>query len=90
MTQIYKAAIELTQVKTFKDRSLPKKLYNRPDLIGTENAIKKEMSEVWARIDGPEGQTLRDNMGKVRDLCLASWESGESRRVMVEGIAKFF
>ncbi len=86
----YGVGIDLKQVKTFKGGNEKfHTLYDGTGIIGTEDAIKKEMAEVWARIRGPEGEQMREKMKGIRAICEKSWREGNSRKTM-EGMAKYF
>ena len=41
------------------------------------------------RLRAGEGETMRENMRKVKVICQKSWESGKSREVMV-GMSRYF
>ena len=58
-------------------------------MIGTEDAIKTELSEVLARIRGSEGEEMRARMEGLREKCKASWKNGMSRKAMID-VAKLF
>jgi hypothetical protein len=84
-------AIDLKQVKTFKQNGAKKftKLYDSTEIIGTEEACKAEMSDVWRRIRGKEGQKMRLAMKRLRKIAETSWKEGQSRETM-EGISRYF
>ena len=65
------------------------KLYDRTEIIVTEEAIKKEMAEVWATIRGPVGDRMREKIRGTRSLYKKSWRDGETRKVM-EGLDQYF
>jgi len=87
-------AIDLKQIKSFKTPDLQgdekfSMLYDGTEVIGTEEAIKKEMTETWARVRGPEGEEMKGKMKALRAVYDTSWREGKSRETM-EGIAKYF
>lgn len=81
-------AIDIKQVKTFKPTHF-KKLYDRTEIVGTEEAIKAELKDIWERIRGEEGARMRENVSKVRATLKQSWESGEARKAM-QSLARFY
>lgn len=85
------AAHDLKQVKSFSGdpSKFPKVLYDGTELIGTDEAIKEEMSQLWARLKTGYADELRANMRKVKDICYESRQNGTSRRQM-EALARFF
>lgn len=86
----YGVGIELKQVKMFRGGNEKfNKLYDGTKIVGTEDAIKKEMAEVWARIKGPEGERMREKMRDMRALFEKSWREGKSRKEM-EGLSQYF
>lgn len=83
-------AIDLKQVKTFKDGNDKfHTLYDGTKILGTEAAIKAEMADVWVRVRGEEGKRMRTKMGSLRSICEASWKAGMSRQAM-ESLAHYF
>ncbi|CAD6576778.1 MAG: hypothetical protein TREMPRED_001769 [Tremellales sp. Tagirdzhanova-0007] len=71
------AAIELEQIKSFKDPSSTR-LYSGVDIIGTEEAIKAELAGVWAKMLGEEGDSMRRGMKRSKDVCEKSRREGSS------------
>lgn len=85
------AVHDLKQAKTFLgDPSLfPKTLFDGTAYIGTDEAVEKEMTELWARLKGGYADELRGNMQKVKAVADKSRKEGESRRQM-EGLSQYF
>ena len=82
--------IDLKQVKTFRaGKTKFNELYDGTIIVGTEEAIKAEMAEVWQRIKGPEGERMREKMRGIRALLVKSWQEGRSRQAM-EGLSQYF
>ena len=82
--------IDLKQVKTFKEGNARfHTLYDGTEIVGTKEAIKKEMAETWARLKGSEGKQMREKMQGIRAICEKSWKEGKSRMEM-EAFAKYF
>ena len=71
------AAIELKQIKSFKNPSFTR-LYSGVDVIGTEEAIRAEMEGVWARMLGKDGDSMRRGMGKFKEISETSRREGSS------------
>jgi hypothetical protein len=90
VTNNFRVAIDLKQVKTFKE-GLQRfnKLYDGTIVLGTEEAIKKEMAETWVRVRGKEGDEMRKRMEGLREVAYKSWKEGKSRETMV-GLEKYF
>ena len=88
MEREHGVAIELVQVKTFKNPSFTQ-LYRGIEVVGTEKAIKDEMAGVWTRVKGEECEVMRAKMDVLREKCKQSWQGGESRKAM-EAVAQFF
>jgi hypothetical protein len=65
------------------------RLYDGTEIVGTEEAIKSEMKNVWARMKGSEGQEMRHRMIALRERCRVSWLEGGARREM-EGMSRYF
>ncbi|OCF57763.1 hypothetical protein L486_05228 [Kwoniella mangroviensis CBS 10435] len=82
LSEIYKVAIDLKQVKTFSKPEF-NKLYDGTTVVGTEEAIKAELKETWEKIRGPEGKAMRQRMKELKAVVKQSWESGRSKRDMV-------
>jgi hypothetical protein len=85
------AAIELKQLKTFKQSGSKKfsRLYDGTEIVGTEAACKAEMADVWRRIMNGEGQKMKDAVRKMKLISTRSWRDGQSRQVM-EGLKQFW
>lgn len=81
-------SIDIKQVKTFKPAHF-KKLYDGTEIVGTEEAIKAELKDIWARMRGEEGAQMRENVRKVKGMLKHSWEDGEARKAM-QGLSKFY
>lgn len=81
-------AIEIKQVKTFKPTTM-KKLYDGTEIVGTEEAVKAELADIWTRMRGEEGVKMRENMAKLKAIHKESWANGEARKAM-EGISRFY
>lgn len=89
------AAIDLVQIKTFErsavlDPSVKfDRLYSGEVIVGTEEAIRAEMKDVFTRVRGAEGETMRGEMRRLRETARKSRESGGARQAM-EALAEFF
>lgn len=70
MSDVYKTGITPKQIMTPKG-GLEKfhTLLDGTEVIGTEEAIKIELADIWTKMKGEEGEEFRRNMGKVRDIC---------------------
>ena len=80
-------AVDIKQVKTFKPSHF-QKLYDGTEIVGTEEAIRAELKDIWARMRGDEGAQMRENVQKVRAMLKESWEGGEARQAM-QSLARF-
>lgn len=82
----YKAGIDLKQVKCFYGiGEKPTVLYDGTKLIGTEEAIKDEMIDLWGKLKGELGKELYEGMGALRKTCEKSCsEGGASRQAMID------
>lgn len=85
------AAHDIKQVKTFMGdpAKFPKTLYDGTKLVGTDEAIKEELTELWARLKDGYADELRQNMLRVKEICAKSRRDGTSRKEM-EGLARYF
>nr|XP_019006455.1 uncharacterized protein I203_00043 [Kwoniella mangroviensis CBS 8507]OCF69916.1 hypothetical protein I203_00043 [Kwoniella mangroviensis CBS 8507] len=82
LSEIYRVAIDLRQVKTFTKPEF-NKLYDGTIIAGTEEAIKAELKETWDKIRGPEGEAMRQRLKELKAVVKQGWESGRSKRDMV-------
>ncbi|WWC93271.1 hypothetical protein V866_000104 [Kwoniella sp. B9012] len=82
ISEIYKVAIDLKQVKTFTKPEF-NKLYDGTVIVGTEEAIKAELKETWNKIRGPEGEAMRQRMKELKATVKKSWGSGRSKKDML-------
>lgn len=82
----YNAGIDLKQVKCFDGPGTrPKVLYDGTEFLGTEEAMKEEMVEMWAALKGDLGKGLYQGMAALRELCYKSChEGGASRQAMLD------
>jgi len=74
-------AIDIKQVKSFKPPQF-KKLYDGTEIVGTEEAIKSELKDIWKRISGSEGEKMRSNMQELKKICVKSHDSGSAAEGM--------
>jgi hypothetical protein len=90
-TDIHRVGLTLYQAFTFKNphKIDMSRLYDGTEIIGTEEAIKAEMKDVWERMKGQEGTEMRARMRGIKQRCKDSWSAGEARRAMV-GMAQYF
>ncbi|WVQ68570.1 uncharacterized protein L199_006779 [Kwoniella botswanensis] len=82
LSEIYKVAIDLKQVKTFSKPEF-NKLYDGTVIVGTEEAIRAELKETWDKIRGLEGRDMRQRMKELKATVKKSWESGKSKKDML-------
>ncbi|WVW85290.1 hypothetical protein I302_107328 [Kwoniella bestiolae CBS 10118] len=82
LSEIYKVAIDLKQVKTFGNPMF-NKLYDGTIIVGTEEAIKAELKQTWEVIRGPEGEAMRERMKALKATVKRSWEGGRSKTDML-------
>lgn len=87
----YKAGVDIKQAKCFFGQGeKPKVLYDGTELIGTEEAIKAELVELWTQMKGDLGKELAAGMAELRQLCDKSChEGGGSRQGMLD-LAKYW
>ena len=76
-----KIAIELQQIRSGVDG---KTRYNGVVINSTEENIKAEMREAFARITGPEGEEMRKRIQAIRAEYAKSWKEGKSLVAMEE------
>jgi hypothetical protein len=83
--------IDLKQIKTFKPNGSKtfNKLYDGTVIVGTEEACKAEMADVWRRLKGAEGVQMKEKIKKLRAEADQSRKGGQSRRTM-EALSQFF
>lgn len=87
------AGIDLKQVKTFhgaNPSTFPTTLYDGTKLVGTDDAIKEEMLDLWRKLqhDGLR-EKLTEGMQGVRKVCNESRLNGCSKAEM-EGLSRYF
>lgn len=82
----YKAGVDLKQVKCFFGQGeKPEVLYDGTRLIGTPEAIRTEMVDLWSQLQGKLGQELYEGMAALRQMCEKSCrEGGASRQAMMD------
>lgn len=80
--------MDIKQVKTFKPSHF-RRLYDGTEIVGTEEAIKAELKDIWARMRRDEGAQMREHVQKVRAMLKGSWEGGEARQAM-QSLARFY
>lgn len=87
----YNAAIDIKQVKCFfGDIGKPTDLYDGTRLVGTEEAIKAEMVDLWDQLKGDLGLLLYMGMDQLGQLCKKSCEKGGASRQAMLDFAKYF
>ncbi|WWC90400.1 uncharacterized protein L201_005335 [Kwoniella dendrophila CBS 6074] len=82
LSEIYKVAIDLKQIKTFSKPEF-NKLYDGTIVEGTEAAIKKELKDTFEKIRGEEGKNMRQRMKDLKAQVRKSWENGRSKQDML-------
>jgi len=87
----YKAGTDLKQAKCFfGEGEKPKVLYEGTPYVGTDEAIKGEMTELWTGLKGDQGKQLTQGMKELREICAKSCaEGGESWQAMLD-FSKYF
>lgn len=83
LTEVVKLGftIELEQVRSGVDG---KTRWNGVTINSTEENVKAEMREAFARITGPEGEVMREKVKGVRAMYYRSWKEGKSLAMMEE------
>ena len=77
----FKAGIELQQIRSDVDG---KTRWNGVTIHSTEENIKKEMREAFARITGKEGEEMRKRLVEVKKIYVDSYKTGKSHVAMEE------
>lgn len=86
----YGAGIDVKQAKCFLgDQGIPTKLHDGTEYIGTTEAIRAEMTDLWSRLRGPYGGELRRGMEALSDLVRQSHYEGKSKST-IESMGKYF
>lgn len=82
----FKAGIHLKQAKCFfGEGEKPKVLYDGTEYLGTAEAIREEMLEMWAGLKGDLGRSLTEGMEALHKVCCQSCsEGGASRQAMLD------
>lgn len=87
----YKAGIDLKQAKCFfGEGEKPKVLYEGTPYVGTDEAIKAEMTELWAGLKGDQGKDLTQGMKQLREMCVQSCAEGGKSRQAMRDFSKYF
>ncbi len=81
MSLVYKAAFELTQIRTGYNIGRP--LSRGGKVEGTDEAVRAELQDVFEKVRGKEGEDVRKGMEKLSKLVRASREVGESDKAMI-------
>ncbi|ODO04621.1 hypothetical protein I350_05227 [Cryptococcus amylolentus CBS 6273] len=87
LTDVLHVGIDLKQCKTFYDPAF-RTLYDGTEVIGTEEAIKGEMKEVWERMRGTEGEVMRTRIKEVKSRLRESLANGQAGRDMAKLVGR--
>ena len=84
MSQTHRVAFELLQIRT--EYNIGRPTMRGPIVIGTAEAQAAEFRDVFTRMQGPEGEQMRERVRAMRDVMVQSCrtEGGRSYKAMQE------
>ncbi|KIK53865.1 glycosyltransferase family 1 protein [Collybiopsis luxurians FD-317 M1] len=80
-------AFELVQVRN--GESIGKPTHRGPIVEGTQEAVEAEMTDVWAKMRGEEGQKMRERVVKFGNAMKEDYKDGKARQAM-NRVSEFF
>ncbi len=79
-------AYELMQVRN--GNSIGRSTHRGTYVHGTQEAVEEEMSGIWSRMRGEEGQKMRERVVSFRKAMGEDYQSGKAKRDM-DSLAQF-
>ena len=81
VTRTHKLGVQLHQLSSGNEGLT---LGDGTVVVGTEEAMQRELKNTWERMRGAEGDAFRANVLAMRGLMRKSWETGMTREAMLQ------